>query len=430
MLAAVEARANPEDPTVPVSAADFLQFFGLGEGGLSAAGIAVTTDKALGVPAVWCAVNFMAGELASLPLHLYRRKGESRERDTGRLAVLLADAVNEETTSFRWRKTVFDQVFTEGRSVTYIERAASGTITDLWPLQTRGVTVKRRNGRREYHYRDGGRTVVYRAEEVIDLTFAEKADLLGHHAPLQTCRDVIGMAIALTQYASKYFQAGGVPPFAVTGNFQSAAGMKRGADDLQDAVRKAAKEQRLALVMPTGLEIKPIGADPEKSQMVEAQRFVIEQIARIYSLPPVFLQDLTHGTFSNTEQQDLHFVKHTLLRWTKQFEQELNLKLFGRTSNSRYVEMNVDGLLRGDFKTRMDGYAAGIQHGILMPNEARRRENLPEQPEGDRLLIQGAMVPLEAADQAPEPQPVQPQAQPADPSADQPADPKGDSTNA
>jgi HK97 family phage portal protein len=121
---------------------------------------------------------------------------------------------------------------------------------------------------------------------------------------------------------------------------------------------------------------------------------MIEQIARIYSIPPTFLQDLTHGTFSNTEQQDLHFTKHTIKRWIEQFEQEMNLKLFGRNSNSQFVEMNVDGLLRGDFKTRMDGYAQGIQNAILTPNEARRRENLPDDAGGDGLLVQGATVPL------------------------------------
>jgi HK97 family phage portal protein len=106
------------------------------------------------------------------------------------------------------------------------------------------------------------------------------------------------------------------------------------------------------------------------------------------------LQDLSHGTFSNTEQQDLHFVKHTIKRWVEQFEQELNLKLFGWNSHSRYVEFNLDGLLRGDFKTRMDGYAQGIQNALITPNEARRRENMPDQPNGDNLLIQGATVPL------------------------------------
>jgi len=106
------------------------------------------------------------------------------------------------------------------------------------------------------------------------------------------------------------------------------------------------------------------------------------------------LQDLSNGTYSNSEQQDLHFVKHTLKRWIEQIEQELNLKLFGRGNNSRFVEFNVDGLLRGDFKTRMEGYAIGIQNALLKPNEARRAENRPDDSEGDELLIQGATVPL------------------------------------
>jgi HK97 family phage portal protein len=128
-------------------------------------------------------------------------------------------------------------------------------------------------------------------------------------------------------------------------------------------------------------------------QLLELQRFSIEQIARIYSLPPVFLQDLTNGTYSNTEQQDLHFVKHTLKRWIEQTEQEMNLKLFPRGSEF-YVEFNVDGLLRGDFKTRMEAHAASIQNGIRTPNEVRDIENMSPMPEGGSLMIQGATVPI------------------------------------
>jgi HK97 family phage portal protein len=106
------------------------------------------------------------------------------------------------------------------------------------------------------------------------------------------------------------------------------------------------------------------------------------------------LQDLTNGTFSNTEQQDLHFVKHTLKRWVEQVEQELNLKLFGRGNNRQFVEFSMDGMLRGDFATRMQGYATAIQNGVSTPNEARQKENMPEKPNGDDLLIQGATVPL------------------------------------
>ena len=128
-------------------------------------------------------------------------------------------------------------------------------------------------------------------------------------------------------------------------------------------------------------------------QLLELQRFSIEQIARIYSLPPIFLQDLVRSTFTNSEQQDLHFVKHTLKRWIEQFEQEVNLKLFGRKS-AQYVELNVDGLLRGDFKTRMEAHATSIQNGIRTPNEVRELENMAAREEGDSLMIQGATVPI------------------------------------
>lgn len=412
--APVEPRSI-ENPRVPVSAGDFWERFGMPGWGVSASGIAVNTTNALGVPSVSAAVNFLSGTMASLPLHAYRRSRKNgRERVRGPLAAILQDAANEEMSSYAWRRSVFDAVFTGGRSVSFIEKTAGGDVLNIWPLDPASLEIKRADGRKTYTYRDGPRTVTYRADEVIDIAFMMEPDGVRHRGPIALHSDVIGMAIAATQYASKFFQNGGVPPFAVTGNFQSGAAMDRAADDLDKAVRKGAKEKRQALVLPTGLEIKPIGADPNKSQMVETHRFLVEQVARIYSLPPVFLQDLTHGTFSNTEQQDLHFVKHTLLRWVDCFEQELNLKLFGRASQSMWVEMSVDGLLRGDFKTRMDGYATAIQHGVMQPNEARALENRPtDDPAGDRLYMQGAMVPLGTT----------PTTQPADPAPPEGGDP-------
>lgn len=336
----------------------------------------------------------MSGTLAGLPLKEYARRGKDRVEASGPLARILHDNVNDEMSSFDWRKYTFDQVFTGGRACTFIERNATGAVVNLWPLDPAGITIRRENGRKRYTYNDGGRRYLYEASEIIDLPFMLKQNGVDHRGPVYSCRDAIGLAIAATEYGSRFFNNGGVPPYVVTGGFQSKNAMDRAAEDLEKAVRNAAKEARQALVLPTGLEIKSIGSDAEKAQLVELQRFSIEQIARVYSLPPTFLQDLTHGTFSNTEQQDLHFVKHTMKRWVEQFEQELNLKLFGRSNNRRYVELNMDGLLRGDFKTRMDGYAQGVQNGILKPNEARRRENLPDDPDGNSLMIQGATVPI------------------------------------
>lgn len=365
-------------------------FFGM----QSAVGVAVNTETALGVPAMWDAVNFIAGTIAGLPFNVYRRSGEDRVKVGGQVADLLHDAVNDETSSFDWRKLTFEQVLTTGRAFTYIERGRTGLPQNLWPLDPAKMTVMKDGNRKTYQYRENSRTVAYQAAEIIDIPFMLKSDGYSHRGPIATNRDVIGLAIAATEYASRFFQNGGVPPFAVTGNFQSGKALKRASDDLEAAVKKASKEDRQAITLPAGLEIKAIGVDPEKSQLVETQRFLIEQIARIYALPPTFLQDLSHGTFSNTEQQDLHFVKHTLKRWAEQFEQEVNLKMFGRGRKSRFAELNMDGILRGDFQSRMEGNARAIQTGQLTPNEARKMDNRPAKPNGDDLLIQGATVPI------------------------------------
>lgn len=389
-----EQRATVEDPTVPISSVNILDFLGA-SGGASASGVNVTIEKAMGVPAIWAAVNFISGTMAGLPLNLYQKTDAGRQRVDSALATILHDSWNDETSSFDARKYSYEQVFTSGRSLTFIDRNTAGRVVNLWPLNPERVKIEMRGGRKVYRYKEQGRNeIVYLSSEIIDLPFSLHADMMTCRSPILTNADTIGLGIAATQYGSKLFQNGGVPPFMITGNFASGAALKRASDDLQGAIRNAAKENRLAVALPTGHEIKSIGIDPEKSQLVELKRFLIEEYARIYSLPPTFLQDLSNGTFSNTEQQDLHFVKHTIKRWVEQTEQEMNLKLFGKLNNEFYVEFNLDGLLRGDFKTRMDGYASGIQNGVLTPNEARRQENRPDMDEGGKLMIQGATVPL------------------------------------
>jgi HK97 family phage portal protein len=374
---------NLENPSSPVSAEDFSQVMGWGEMSASA-GVTVNTDTALGVPAVWAAVNFLSGTLAGLPLHVYRKTSKGRVKASGPLEGILHDAINDSMSSFEWRKYMFDQVFTGGRCVTYIERSSNGAVKNLWPLDPKYTRVEHRTeGKRQIKvYLCKG--ITYSANEVIDV-----------RGPISTNRDAIGMAIAASRYGSKAFQSGGIPPVALQGPFQSGTSAARASEDVAKTTVKLAREGRTVMALPMGHEMKTIGFNPEQMQLIELQRFSIEQIARIYSLPPVFLQDLTHGTFSNTEQQDLQFVKHTLKRWIEQVEQEMNLKLFPRGSK-QYVEFNVDGLLRGDFKTRMEAHATTIQNAIRTPNEVRTIENMSALSGGDDLMIQGATVPIQS----------------------------------
>lgn len=369
---------------------DFLRLFGID----TAAG--ATMEQALGVPAVWAAVNFIAGTMAGLPLHVYDKRAGKKERVKASAATpvvgVLHDTVNDGLTSFQWRFDMFQDVLTIGRSVTYIERDDRGRVVNLFPLIS-PIVRRLANGRKEYEVRSDGRTVRYDESDVIDMTFMLKGDRLQHRSPLMQCATAIGKAVAAAEYGAKLFKNGGLPAFTLQGPFGSEKSAARAADQIADATKDAARKGGQVLAIPVGHKLEPLGGDPEKMQMVESQRFAVEEIARIYSLPPTFLQDLSRATFSNSEQQDLHLVKHTMKRWVEQLEAELNLKLFGRNSN-RIAEFNLDGLLRGDYKTRMEGNSVAIQTGQLTPNEARGLDNREPLPGGDQLFIQGATVPL------------------------------------
>lgn len=355
----------------------------------------VTIDSALTVPAVWAAVTFLSRTLAVLPLHAYRSTENGPERIKGGLETLIHEAPNPEWTSFKLRQHFWQQAFTGGRGLLWIERSGSN-ITGLWPMNPATVTI-RRDAMNRTTYAIGNTGKVYPAADVIDVPFMLKADGLAHYGPITQGAKAIQLALAMNDYGSQFFAGGGVPPLAVHGPLpQGPEGMKRALADINRAIDAAKDSGKNIIAMPPGHELKPIGFDPDKGQMTEARRFQTEEIARVYNLPPVFLQDLSRATFSNSEQQDLHLVKHLIGQWAEAFEQECNLKLFGQRNGGRYVEHSLDGLLRGDFQTRMQGLASAIQNAILTPDEARSLENRQSLGgNADKLFIQGASVPID-----------------------------------
>lgn len=384
---------SAENPRIPVSAQNFWQLFGISSNNLPA----VTIDSALQVPAVVAAVAFLSRSLATLPLHAYRSTKAGPERISGKLEKIIHENPNSVMDSFKFRQYMWQQVFTGGRALAWIERGPT-EIEALWPIDPTKATIQRRGGKVYY----GFEGKEYPAEDVIDLPFMLKPDMLSHYGPIALASKAIQLAIAMNDYASGFFAGGGVPPLALVGPMpQGAEAMKRAMADVKRSVDAAKSSDTPFIAMPPGHELRPIGFDPEKGQMTDARRFQIEEIARGYQMPPVFLQDLTRATFSNAEQQDLHLVKHLIGQWCEALEGEMNLKLFGRMSNVRYVEHNLDGLLRGDFKTRMEGYSAGIQHGVMTPDEAREKEGRQSMTGGNKLYMQGAMMPIEALGKPP-----------------------------
>lgn len=385
--AAAESRAATiENPQIPVSSENFLAVFGVNSVNLPA----VTIDRALTVPAVAAAVTFLSRTMAALPLHAFRNTKDGPKRLGGKIEAIVHDAPNDNQDSFKFRQYFWQQVFTGGRGLAWIERGPQ-SIENIWPLDPTKTTIQRRSGRVTYH--SEGKE--YPAADVIDVPYMLKADGIKHYGPVALASKAIQLALAMNDYGSNFFAGGGVPPLALEGPLPAGPdAIRRAQADIKRSVDAAKNAGEPVFPIPAGYKLAPVGIDPAKGQMIEARRFQVEEIARGWQIPPVFLQDLTHGTMSNTEQQGTLLVKHLIGQWAEAFEGELNLKLFGRGNSNRYVEHNLDGLQRGDFAARMDGLSKGIQNAVLTPNEARALENRPALPNGNDLLIQGATVPL------------------------------------
>ncbi|MBS7737931.1 MULTISPECIES: phage portal protein [unclassified Chelatococcus] len=381
--------SNEQRSTVTVSApyGEFIEFFGVRPVDMPN----VTTDSALTVPAVLAAVTFLSRTLAALPLHAYRSTKDGAERLSGKIHTVVHDAPNDNMDSFKFRQYLWQQVFTGGRGLAWIERTPQG-IEALWPLDPVATTISRAAGVTTYTC-DGKQ---YPSADVIDVPFMLKHDGLSHYGPIDRASSAIQQALAMADYGKNFFAGGGVPPLALTGPVPAGdEAMQRARRDIKRVIDAAKEKREPVFPIPPGYELKPVGIDPEKGQMTDARRFQVEEIARGWQLPPVFLQDLTRATFTNAEQQDLHLVKHLIGQWAGALEGEMNLKMFGRGRGNRYVEHNLDGLMRGDFTSRMTGYATAVQNGIRSPDEVRALENLPAHGGwAAKLHIQGATVPL------------------------------------
>lgn len=405
-LFAPETRARgdaAENPSIPLT--DVRAFLSLWGGAAAFSGESVNETTAMGVPAIQAAVNVISGTIASLPLHLYRTTGgvaEMAKNDP--LYRVVHDVVNADAqTSVQWREYMISRYLLRGRAFSFIERNGAGKVTNLWALNPDQMTVRieadpkvKGVSQRIYEYRRASGLIdKFKAFEIIDLVWMLDADGFSHRDPINTSRNAIGLAIAAERYASSVFENGGVPPFALETSASSPLALEKADRQTEAKLQNGRASGKKLITIGTGDRLTKLGSDPNENQLTELRRFQIEEVARIFNIPMTFLQDLTNGSYSNTEQLDLQFSKHTIAPILKKFEAELNAKLFSDRNKTNYVEFNLDGLERGD-STRIANYAAGVNAGIYMPDEIRSRENLPPVKGGDRAYRQGALVPLDA----------------------------------
>ncbi len=391
-----KARDKPKDST----AGSAWRFYF----GNSSSNKVVTERSSMQVAAVYACVRVLAEGVAQLPLHLYRYTGEgSKEKAIDHpLYSLLHDAPNPEMSSFVFRETLMTHLLLWGNAYAQIIRNGKGEVVALYPLMPNRMTVDRDEHQNLYYEytvsADDAPKVkkeTLKPSEVLHIPGLGFDGLVGY-SPIAVAKNAIGMTIACEEYGAKFFANGATP-----GGILEHPGVIKDPDALREAWNKGfggSSNSNKVAILEEGMKYTPISINPEEAQFLETRKFQIDEIARIFRIPPHLIGDMEHSTFSNIEQQSLEFVTYTLQPWLVRWEQGIHRVLLNEDERKDYfAKFNVDGLLRGDYQSRMNGYATARQNGWMSANDIRELENLdriPPEDGGDLYLINGNMTKL------------------------------------
>ena len=390
-----------DKPTNATSGSSYRFFLGG-----STSGKTVTERSAMQITAVYSCVRILAEAIAGLPLHLYTYKEDGgKEKAIGHpLYLLLHDEPNPEMSSFVFRETLMTHLLLWGNAYAQIIRNGKGEVVALYPLMPNRMTVDRdSSGQLFYSYQMNNSdaptmkagTVILKPSDVLHIPGLGFDGLVGY-SPIAMAKNAIGLAIATEEYGAKFFANGATP-----GGLLEYPGTVKDPDRVRESWNKGFSGSQNAgkvAILEEGMKYTPISIAPEQAQFLETRKFQINEIARIFRVPPHMVGDLEKSSFSNIEQQSLEFVKYTLDPWVVRWEQSLSRALFTPEEKKKYFfKFNVEGLLRGDYQSRMNGYATARQNGWMSANDIRELENLdriPAEEGGDLYLINGNMLPL------------------------------------
>lgn len=370
-------------------------------GGMSSAGVAVTEQSAMRVSAVYACINLIGGALASLPLPIYQRTEQGRERADHEYWWLLNEQPNPAMSSAVFWEYLAGSLLLNGDAYAEIERE---TITRggqpvklpravaFHPRHKSRITTQRVEGRLVYvHQDDDGTRRAIDQDDMLHIPGPGFDGLNGMSQIRHALRNPAGIALAADEYSATFFKNGARPDFAI-----EVAGTVT--PEQQDMLRRTwsdrhggASNAHLPALMVGGAKVHELTMNAEDAQLIETRRFQVEDIARIFGVPPHMVGHTTAATSWGTgiEQMSIGFVKYTLQRHLVKFEQELNRKLW--PTRARYfVEFATAGLERGDYKSRNEGYRIALgragEPGWMSVNEVRRLENLPPIDGGDDLM--------------------------------------------
>ena len=369
--------------------------------GTSASGKAVNPSSAIQVSAVYACVRVIAETIASLPFHVYETtENGSRKAPEHPLYRLIHDEPNKEMTSFILRETMLAHLLLYGNAYCQIIRTSRDKIDSLYPLLPDKMEVDRDAGgflTYTYTTSDGKR---WRLEprDVLHIPGLGFDGVMGY-SPIALEKSAIGLGIAAEEYGSKFFSNGARPSGILThpNTVKDPAALRA---SWNAAYGSSSNASRVA-VLEEGMTFVPLSLPNNEAQFLETRKFQVSEICRIFRVPPHMIGDLDRATFSNIEHQSIDFAVHTIRPWLVRIEQAVNRALFSEKEKGRfYVQFNLDGLMRGDYKSRMEGYAIARQNGWMSANDIRELENMnamSDEEGGNAYLVNGNMIPVNLA---------------------------------
>ena len=375
--------------------------------GRTTSGKPVNERTAMQTTAVYACVRILAEAVASLPLHVYEYQDDGGKKlvHDHPLYYLLHDEPNPEMTSFVFRETLMSHLLIWGNAYAQIIRNGAGRVLGLYPLLPDKMEVQRddkgniyyvysRNSDENPMFKEYG-NIKLKAEDVLHIPGLGFDGLIGY-SPIAMAKNAVGMTLACEEYGASFF-ANGANPGGVLEHPGVLKDPSKVRESWNSVYRGVSNAHKIA-VLEEGMKYQQIGIPPEEAQFLETRKFQINEIARLYRIPPHMVGDLDKSSFSNIEQQSLEFVKYTLDPWVIRWEQSLQRSLLLPGEKGKYfIKLNVDGLLRGDYQSRMNGYAVGRQNGWFSANDIREMENMnpiPDEEGGNLYLINGAMTKL------------------------------------
>jgi HK97 family phage portal protein len=379
----------------------------LSGGRRTSSGVLVSPRTAYQCAALVAGFRILAESVASLPLKVYERipNGDKRLPNGGKqpaythpLYSVLSLSPNEEQTSFEWREGMMLNACAWGNSYDQLILDGKGNVAEIWPLDPGKMRVvrPREGGPKEYEFsRGNGSPRMFTPDELLHISLM--SDGLKGRSLVDLCHETVGLTLTAEEFAATFFANDATPRLIM----EMEGGGPQQVKEMSSAwneTHKGAENKHKVGWLYGGMKAKLLEADLSKLQLLDVRRFQIEEICRMLRIPLHLMQSLERATNNNIEHQGIDFVVHSIRPWLVRIEQRISKSLFGPREAARYfAEFSVDGLLRGDYVSRTTGYGRLIASGMMTPNEGRALENMNPIEGGDKLYIQGAMVPLDQA---------------------------------